>query len=220
MENALVRKLQIKPGFSVLLLNPPEGYIEKLQPLPRETTIHSKPQHSCNVVQLFVKNSEELKNELVELKDILTDDTIFWIMYPKKSSGIETDLGMMLSWDETSKYGLEPVASAAIDETWTALRFKPTHLIKRSEVKNASIGVNEYGDFIDVERKLVRLPEDLKTALEEVTSALDFFNSLAYSHKKEYVLWVLTAKQEKTRKERIEKTVNKLSQGKKNPTAK
>jgi len=49
---------------------------------------------------------------------------------------------------------------------------------------------------------------------------LSYFNSLAYSHKKEYVLWILIAKQDKTRQARLEKTVNMLSLGKKNPSDK
>ncbi|MNY58036.1 hypothetical protein D3C86_1943270 [compost metagenome] len=48
----------------------------------------------------------------------------------------------------------------------------------------------------------------------------EFFNSLAYSHKKEYVLWILTAKQEKTKASRLEKTIELLKAGKKNPTMK
>jgi uncharacterized protein YdeI (YjbR/CyaY-like superfamily) len=49
---------------------------------------------------------------------------------------------------------------------------------------------------------------------------MDFYQQLSYSNKKEYVLWILTAKQEKTRDERLVKLVEKLNVGKKNPSEK
>ncbi|MFD2147142.1 YdeI/OmpD-associated family protein [Mucilaginibacter antarcticus] len=47
-----------------------------------------------------------------------------------------------------------------------------------------------------------------------------FYQSLSYSNKKEYVLWILSAKQDKTRDERLERMVDKLNAGKKNPSEK
>lgn len=98
--------------------------------------------------KLFVKNSTELNRDLCWLTDHLRPDTILWITYPKKSSGIESDLGTMRHWDETSKYGLEGVAAAAIDSTWTALRFRPAGQIKKSEVCNTEIEKNELGQYL------------------------------------------------------------------------
>ena len=98
------------------------------------------------------------------------------------------------------------------------MRFKPNVAIKVSAVSNNNIKNNLYSEFIDVENKLLILPPELKSALTQSELAFNFYQKLSYSNKKEYVLWVITAKQEKTKKERIEKMVVKLLQGKKNPS--
>ncbi|MCY1556360.1 Bacteriocin-protection, YdeI or OmpD-Associated [compost metagenome] len=61
------------------------------------------------------------------------------------------------------------------------------------------------------------LPADVKAILETRPEALQFYEELAYSHRKEYILWILTAKQEKTRTDRIHKMLEKLLNNKKNP---
>jgi hypothetical protein len=219
-ESKLAKKLQIKPAHRVLLVNAPANYGELLQPLPREAQLLTKADGTYDVVQLFVMNSQELKRDLLWLQNHLRPDTIFWITYPKKSSGIESDLEMMQSWDETSRYGLSGVAAAAVNETWTALRFRPSSQVKRSEVCNSEIENNPLGQYIDVKNRIVKLPPDLHAAMQAESNSISFFEGLSYTNKKEYVSWVLTAKQEKTRIDRIQKTVEKLIAGKKNPTEK
>jgi len=66
----------------------------------------------------------------------------------------------------------------------------------------------------------VRLPDEIKAVLEKNQQALANYEKLSYSNRKEYVLWILTAKQEKTREERLVKLVEKLEAGKKNPSEK
>jgi hypothetical protein len=141
-------------------------------------------------------------------------------MYPKKSSGIPSDINMMQSWEPLAKYGLDGVASAAVDSTWTAIRFRPKEQVKKSSVRNESISQNEFGEYIDVANRQVSLPPFLKAELEQHPQALSFFNKLSYTNKKEYVLWLLTARQEKTRSERLIKIIGKLLAGKKNPAEK
>ncbi|RZJ71320.1 MAG: hypothetical protein EOO47_22965 [Flavobacterium sp.] len=92
--------------------------------------------------------------------------------------------------------------------------------MKRSGLGNTEIAKSDYGNYIDVANKIITLPEDLESELKKEVSAFDFYQSLSYSNRKEYVLWVLSAKQEKTRLDRILKTVEKLAAGKKNPSEK
>jgi hypothetical protein len=151
---------------------------------------------------------------------LLKPDTIFWITYPKKSSGIVSDLEMMSSWDEPAKYGLRTVAAAAIDETWTAIRLKPEGQSKVSEFGNGEIKKNEHAAFIDLENRKIVLPPDMQQVLAKSVGAMSFYDSLSFSNKKEYVVWILSAKQEKTKNERLEKLTGKLLSGKKNPSEK
>ena len=218
--NALAKKLQIKPNSRWLILNAPTGYPDSLSPLPDNAELAFSTEGNFNGIQLFVTHSEQLGSELKVITPLLKPDSVFWIIYPKKNSGIQTDLEMMSSWDTPAQYGLRPVASAAVNEVWTALRFKPVEAVKVSEGRNEALRGNEYSAYIDVDNKIVTLPDYIKEALEQHPETLSYFQSLAYSHKKEYVLWILTAKQEKTRQDRLVKMVEMLKGKKKNPSDK
>jgi len=218
--NALAKKLQMKPHTRWLLHNAPANYLESLEPLPDDVEIVHNTAGSFNGVQLFVTNSAELADELKVIVPLLKDDTIFWIIYPKKNSGITTDLEMMSSWDAPAQYGIRPVASAAVNEVWTALRFRPVDKVKVSAGRNDAVRNNAYSAYIDVDNKTVTLPDDIKASLEQHPDILNWFQQLAYSHKKEYVLWILSAKQEKTRQDRMAKMVEMLMNKKKNPSDK
>jgi uncharacterized protein YdeI (YjbR/CyaY-like superfamily) len=64
----------------------------------------------------------------------------------------------------------------------------------------------------------VTIPDDLAEALKKIPTAASFFESLAYTHRKEYVRWITEAKREETRVARVIKTLDKLERGIKNPT--
>ncbi|MFD2863903.1 YdeI/OmpD-associated family protein [Mucilaginibacter antarcticus] len=216
----LAKKLFIKARKSWLLYKAPENYLSLLEPLPEGATIRHQPEGDFDGVQIFVTNTDELVLSLKTISPVLKPDTIFWITYPKKSSGIKSDLEMMGSWVEVEKYGLRVVASAAIDDTWTALRFRPLGQSKIAQGGNEQIRQNEYAAYIDVDNKQIKLPPIIADALANQPAAMAFYQSLSYSNKKEYVLWILSAKQDKTRDERLERMVDKLNAGKKNPSEK
>ncbi|WP_462266414.1 YdeI/OmpD-associated family protein [Mucilaginibacter sp.] len=215
--NALAKKLQMKPGQNWLLYNAPEGYPALLEPLPGGLNLHFTPGNKADGVQVFVKNREELKAALQRVQPVLSDTSVLWVIYPKKSAKIPTDLAMTGEWQEAEQYGLTSVAAAAIDATWTALRFKPSSQVKVSATCNAELPATPYAGYIDTAARQVTLPPDVIAALQPHPAALDYLQSLSYSHKKEYVLWILTAKQEKTRQQRLAKMTGMLLQRKKNP---
>lgn len=123
---------------------------------------------------------------------------------------------MMGSWDVLAKYNLEVVAAASINDIWTAIRMRTIGLAKKSNTSNADIKQNDYSAYVDVDNKKVHLPPDAEAALKAVPEAFALYDKLAYSHKKEYVLWIVTAKQEKTRADRLVEMVEKLLNAKKN----
>ncbi|RZK82252.1 MAG: hypothetical protein EOO92_02405 [Pedobacter sp.] len=218
MKNVLLKKFFFKPGFKVLIGIVPENGAAVLGDID-EIELVTDANQTFDALLLFVKNSLELSDALKEWAAKITSDKIVWIAYPKKTSGIPTDL-KMAKWDELQEYQLTPCGSVAVDDTWTALRIKPIGDVKSSGVGNAQIKTNEFAEFIDVENKKVTPPADLAKLLLQHPEAGAFFNSLAYSHKKEYVLWILTAKQAATRTARLEKALQMLLTDKKNPTAK
>lgn len=218
--NAVAKKLLMKNGQRWLMFNAPDNYLNILDPLPDDLQVGYIAEGSFDGIQLFVRNNAELAIHLKHVKPVLSADTVLWIIYPKKSSGINTDLEMMSSWHEPAKYGLHTVAAAAIDQTWTALRFRPQGQSKVSATRNSEIQNNEHAAYIDVVNKIVKLPKDVEAMLLTNTLAFDKYQKLSYSNQKEYVLWILTAKQEKTRTDRLTKMIEKLLAGKKNPSEK
>jgi len=216
----VAKKLQIKPGKSWLFYNAPGNYLSILEPLPDGVKAGFDPQGEFDGIQLFVIDSAALSAALKTTAHLIKPDTIIWITYPKKSSGIKSDLEMTGSWDEPTKYGLRPVAAAAIDETWTAIRLRQEGQTKVSEFRNEEIKKNEHSAFIDLEKRQIILPPEIQQVLAQSPAAMTFYESLSFSNKKEYVVWILSAKQEKTKAERLEKLVDKLSARKKNPSEK
>jgi len=218
MENALLKKLYFKSEFRVLIGIPPEQGAAILGDTSSILLVNNNNE-SFDALVLFVKDSSVLKTALESWATRMTSNAVVWIAYPKKSSGITSDLKME-KWAELEKYGLSPCGSASINETWTALRIKPIADVKSSGVGNTQLKANSYSESIDVENKKVYPPADLSTMLLQHPNAAAFFKGLAYSHQKEYVLWILTAKQEATRTSRLQKMIELLSIGQKSPTTK
>jgi hypothetical protein len=188
--------------------------------VPDDVAVVYKGKGTYDAILLFNKDSSELKSGLTALEKNRTPETFIWDIFPRKASMIPTDLNAMESWEALNDFGLSVVASAGINETWTAVRIRPKGQSKASGMCLDDIANNEYGEFIDVKNRQVAMPDDMKKAVSANKTALGYFDGLSFSNKKEYVLWVLSAKQEKTRLSRIEQSVTKLAAGKKNPSVK
>ena len=216
MENSFLKKLQVKPGFKVKIVDAPENAAAIFGDIPADVVMQYQDTADFNALITFSTSKAQLNAQIKDNIGQMDAKTICWVFYPKKTSKIPSDLELMKSWEELSSFGLTPCASAAVNETWTALRLKFISEVKPSGMRNDHIKTNEFGEYIDTVNKTVKLPEDLQTLLAAHTEAYAYFNTLAYSHKKEYVLWILTAKQEKTRTIRLEKTIEMLLNKKKN----
>lgn len=220
MENSFLKKLHIKPGNTVKVIDAPKDAALIFGDIPADVILKYDGETNFNVLVTFTLSKEQLNQQIKSNIRNLDAKTIFWVFYPKKTSKIKSDLDLMKSWEELNTFGLTPCASAAVNETWTGLRLKFISEVKPSGMRNDHIKTNEYGGYIDPVNKIVNLPDDLKLVLENHPAALNYFNQLAYSHRKEYVLWILSAKQEKTRVARIDKTLEMLLNNKKNPSDK
>lgn len=220
MENQFLKKLQIKPGFKVSVVNAPENAAAIFGDIPSDVVFSYQTEKDSNAYLVFAITKADMFAALDAINQSINDKTIVWIFYPKAKTALAADLNLMQSWDDLAKYNLAPCGSAAVNEIWTGIRIKTASSQKKSGVGNAEIANNEYGKYIDVANKIVTLPDDLKEALATNPTALAYYEKLAYSHRKEYVLWIVTAKQEKTRTDRIAKMIEKLLDNKKNPSEK
>jgi hypothetical protein len=217
--SALAKKLLIKPNTKWLFYDVPAECMQQLQPLPDGLKAITTVDTGVDGILFFSTKRARLIEQLTALTSIIKDETVVWVCYPKKSSGMDTDLAMM-QWDMLPQFGLDAVANAAFNDTWTCVRLRHLGLRKSSGMALADIKQNEYGEYIDVDNKQIKLPPQIAGALQHSPQAVSFYQGLSYSNKKEYVLWILTAKQEKTREERLVKLVEKLNAGKKNPSEK
>jgi hypothetical protein len=131
-ENALmlIKKLQLKPGLRALFLNAPEGYVASLGPLPDGITLADGPAGTLDFVQLFVRDSTELTTHAPAALAAIKRDGVLWIAYPKQNAKVKTDITRDRGWEPITAAGLRPVTQIAIDEIWSALRWRPIELVK------------------------------------------------------------------------------------------
>ncbi|GCE12639.1 hypothetical protein [Tengunoibacter tsumagoiensis] len=127
--NLLTKKLQMKSGQRVLLLNAPLGYLKNLEPLPEGVDPVSTPDGEFDFVQLFVKNLEELAEALPIALQAIKYDALFWIAYPKGGSKAGTDLHRDTLSQAVSEHNFSSVTLVSLDETWSAMRFRPTEQV-------------------------------------------------------------------------------------------
>jgi hypothetical protein len=133
--SSLAKKLQIKPGQHVSIINPPANYLAKLGPLPG-VELADKATGTFDVVQLFVKNVAELNRIAPAAIRAVKPDGIFWISYPKLSAKTDSDITRDAGWDVVKKAGLRPVSLVSIDDVWSALRFRPVAQVKARPQKS------------------------------------------------------------------------------------
>jgi hypothetical protein len=118
----LPTKLLIKPDARVLVLNAPIGYLKKIAPLPTGATLTDKRGKEADVVLAFVRDSGELKR-LAPSFPAFADDGILWVCYPKGGKA-GTDLDRASLWAALARHELTGVTLVAIDDTWSAMRFR------------------------------------------------------------------------------------------------
>jgi hypothetical protein len=119
----LARKLLIKPGHRVALVNPPAGYADRLQPLPDGAEVVAV-QPGRDVLQVFVEDRAALDRESSALSSV-RDGGVLWVCYPKGGRKAGTDLNRDLLWEALGRVGLAGVTLVSVDETWSAMRFRP-----------------------------------------------------------------------------------------------
>jgi hypothetical protein len=119
----LVRKLGIKPGARVALIAAPEGFEAVLGELPDGVALASRLRGPFDVIIAFYVYRAKLEQRLPALRSALDQDGGLWLAWPKRSSGVETDLGDGVVRELGLAAGLVDNKVCAIDATWSGLRF-------------------------------------------------------------------------------------------------
>jgi hypothetical protein len=119
----LIKKLGIKEGFTVGVINAPKAFVKDLGKLPTKTKIVTRLINALDLIVVFSETAKGLEQRFPILANKLVRNGTLWVAWPKKSSGVVTDL----SFDRVQRIGLDcglvDVKICAIDEIWSGLKF-------------------------------------------------------------------------------------------------
>jgi len=125
---SLVDKLGIKPGASVLILEAPRGYAKTLGPLPAGAVSAKAPKPGLDFIHLFTTKRADLERRFRALQKSLAPAGMLWISWPKKASGVPTDVTEDVVREVALARGLVDVKVCAVDDIWSGLK-----LVRRVE---------------------------------------------------------------------------------------
>jgi hypothetical protein len=121
----LPKKLGIKEGHVVYLAGPPANHVELLTPLPLGVAVNTTLRGSSklDVILLFAKSKAMVARRFAPLVDRMQSNAGLWVCWPKKSSGVKTDLTEAFVREYGLSTGLVDNKICAVDDTWSGLRF-------------------------------------------------------------------------------------------------
>ena len=118
----LPRKLGIRPGSVVALIGAPEEFEQTLGPLPEGAVLRTGARGRCDLVVWFARSRREVERRVGKLGEFAGSDGL-WIAWPKRASGVSSDLSQTVVRQIGLSAGLVDYRVCSIDETWSALRF-------------------------------------------------------------------------------------------------
>ena len=119
---SLVDKLGIKPGMRIAIVAAPPGYRSTLGRLPPGVLVATAPRGTLPFIHFFTTKRALLERRYPSLKRALGQDGALWVSWPKKSSGVATDLTEDVIRAVALAGGLVDVKVCAVDEVWSGLK--------------------------------------------------------------------------------------------------
>jgi hypothetical protein len=130
-QNALAKKLKLKPGQRAGLIAAPPGYLKALSPLPEGVVVADRLSGKFDWLQVFVKTKAEIDKLAPRAAKALKPEGLLWISFPKGSSKIQTDLTRDIGWDVLRELDLKWLTRSSlcwivsVDDTWSAFALRP-----------------------------------------------------------------------------------------------
>jgi hypothetical protein len=118
----LPQKLGFKAGCSVLLIDPPEGYEQLVRPLPVGVRFVARANKSVDIAHLFVIRRAVLHRHLGRLRETLKLEAPIWVSWPKKASGMPTDITEDTIREVALPLGFVDIKVCAVSEVWSGLK--------------------------------------------------------------------------------------------------
>jgi DUF3052 family protein len=126
----LARKLGFRPGTRAAFVAAPEGFADLLGELPEGVAVRRALRGPLDLVVCFVTARRDLERRLTALRAALDPAGMLWVAWPKRASGVETDMTEDVVREVALPTGLVDTKVAAIDATWSGLR-----LVIRKELR-------------------------------------------------------------------------------------
>jgi hypothetical protein len=127
----LSKKLGIKPGSRVKATGAPSHYDALLAPLPEDAVVSSRLRPPVDILHLFTKSRSQLQSELLRALREIRQDGAIWVSWPKKTSGVQTDVTEDVVRQVALPLSLVDVKVCAVDKTWSGLKL----VIRKSQRK-------------------------------------------------------------------------------------
>lgn len=118
----LAKKLGIKEGFTVKLINQPENYFNLFVDVPENVKVTTKAKSNIDFIHYFTTSKLNLSKDMPALKIQLSQDGMIWVSWYKKSAKIPTDVTEDVVRAVALKNGLVDIKVCAIDEVWSGLK--------------------------------------------------------------------------------------------------
>jgi hypothetical protein len=122
----LLKKLRFNLDSRALVLNAPEEFVTGLG-----RAVDVQPQGTYPFVVVFLRSQAEFTALSPVAVQAAIHDGLLWLVYPKKTSSLESDLSRDVLWHLMEPTGLRPVTLVAVDEDWSAMRFRPIDKVGR-----------------------------------------------------------------------------------------
>lgn len=126
----LAKKLGIVPGARVCVIDAPSAYARIVDPLPERVVMAKRVDASTDLVHAFVPTRSALVEVLSATRKAMRPDAVLWVSWPKKASGVATDVTEDVIREVALPMGLVDVKVCAVDATWSGLK-----LVVRKELR-------------------------------------------------------------------------------------
>jgi hypothetical protein len=118
----LSQKLGLKPGFRIFVDGAPAAYDAVVGQLPDDVRIAAKLKPPLDMVHIFASNAAALRKTLPACREAIAPDGMVWVSWPKKSSGVTTDVTEHVVRGTALSLGLVDIKVCAVDDVWSGLK--------------------------------------------------------------------------------------------------
>lgn len=131
--NPIFKKLNFKDQPEIVVVNAPDSFLPVLDEMTQLTQVKTSVTDASDIsfAMAFVTKQQEVGLLTQQFAEKMAGDGLLWMVYPKGSSKrYKCDFNRDTGWETLGKQGFEPVRMVAIDEDWSALRFRRAEYIK------------------------------------------------------------------------------------------